>query len=101
MDVTDLLKDPAIREQYTRLEPQAAAAWAWRMMWLTKALKHQILPHGDWWSIWLMLASPNLLLAMALAFCSGIFLDSAHLTKACLALPAGSLSQFTCHPIGA
>ena len=56
MDVTDLLKDPAIREQYTRLEPQAAAAWAWRMMWLTKALKHQILPHDDWWSIWLMLA---------------------------------------------
>ena len=26
------------------------------MMWLTKALKHQILPTGDWWSIWLMLA---------------------------------------------
>ena len=55
-DLEALLKDPAIREQYTRLEPQAAAAWAWRMMWLTKALKHQILPHGDWWSIWLLLA---------------------------------------------
>jgi predicted phage terminase large subunit-like protein len=26
------------------------------MMWLTRALKHQILPHGDAWSIWLMLA---------------------------------------------
>jgi predicted phage terminase large subunit-like protein len=26
------------------------------MMWLTRALKHQILPTGDWWSIWLMLA---------------------------------------------
>jgi len=25
-------------------------------MWLTRALKHQILPTGDWWSIWLMLA---------------------------------------------
>jgi predicted phage terminase large subunit-like protein len=55
-DLEALLKDPAIREQYTRLAPDQAAAWAWRMMWLTKALKHQILPHGDWWSIWLLLA---------------------------------------------
>jgi predicted phage terminase large subunit-like protein len=55
-DLEALLKDPAIREQYTRLAPDQAAAWAWRMMWLTKALKHQILPPGDWWSIWLLLA---------------------------------------------
>lgn len=31
-------------------------AWAWRAKWLKTAHKHQILPHGDWWSIWLLLA---------------------------------------------
>ncbi|NBV97822.1 MAG: hypothetical protein EBT30_09835, partial [Verrucomicrobia bacterium] len=44
------------RAEYTRLPADQAAAWGWRMLWLTKALDHQILPHGDDWSIWLMLA---------------------------------------------
>ena len=55
-DLEQLLRDPQVRAEYTRLPADQAAAWAWRMMWLTKALKHQILPHGDDWSIWLMLA---------------------------------------------
>ena len=55
-DLESLLRDPQVRAEYTRLPADQAAAWAWRMMWLTRALKHQILPTGDWWSIWLMLA---------------------------------------------
>ncbi|NBW20441.1 MAG: hypothetical protein EBR82_71980, partial [Caulobacteraceae bacterium] len=55
-DLETLLRDPQVRAEYTRLPADQAAAWAWRMMWLTKALDHQILPHGDDWSIWLMLA---------------------------------------------
>ncbi|NBW22470.1 MAG: hypothetical protein EBR82_82435, partial [Caulobacteraceae bacterium] len=55
-DLETLLRDPQVRAEYTRLPADQAAAWAWRMLWLTKALKHQILPHGDDWSIWLMLA---------------------------------------------
>ena len=26
------------------------------MLWMSQALDHQILPHGDWWSTWLLLA---------------------------------------------
>ncbi|NDF51354.1 MAG: hypothetical protein EB116_14945, partial [Betaproteobacteria bacterium] len=55
-DLEALLKDPQVRAEYTRLPADQAAAWGWRMLWLTKALDHQILPHGDDWSIWLMLA---------------------------------------------
>jgi predicted phage terminase large subunit-like protein len=55
-DLESLLRDPQVRAEYTKLPADQAAAWGWRMMWLTRALKHQILPHGDWWSIWLMLA---------------------------------------------
>ncbi len=55
-DLETLLRDPQVRAEYTKLPADQAAAWGWRMMWLTRALKHQILPTGDWWSIWLMLA---------------------------------------------
>ena len=54
-DLESLLKDPAIREQYKKLPADKAAAWAWRMMWLSRAHKHQIIPAGDW-SIWMLLA---------------------------------------------
>jgi predicted phage terminase large subunit-like protein len=55
-DLESLLRDPQVRAEYTKLPADQAAAWGWRMMWLTKALRHQILPPGDDWSIWLMLA---------------------------------------------
>lgn len=56
MTVEALLKDPKVREQFRRLPADKAAAFAWRGIWLTKALKHQILPPGKDWAIWLMLA---------------------------------------------
>ena len=46
----------ALLEQYQRLHPVAAAMVAWQLGWLAKAHAHQIVPAGDWWSIWLMLA---------------------------------------------
>jgi len=55
-DLETLLRDPQIRAEYTKLPADQAAAWGWRMMWLTQALDHQILPSGDWWSIHLVLA---------------------------------------------
>jgi predicted phage terminase large subunit-like protein len=56
-DLTELLADPDIRKQFDELpDEDYKVSWAWRMQWLSKAHLHQILPPGDWWSIWLMLA---------------------------------------------
>ncbi len=51
-----LLQDAQLRQQFRHLPPQRQAAWAWRALWLSQAHRHQILPVGEWWSIWLMLA---------------------------------------------
>lgn len=95
-DLEALLKDPAIREQYTRLEPQAAAAWAWRMMWLTRALKHQILPHGDWWSIWLLLAGRGAGKTRTAAEQIGWWAQSYKATRWLVAAPTSSDVRGTC-----
>jgi predicted phage terminase large subunit-like protein len=55
-DIIELLEDPAVKEDLANASPEYVIAWSWRMRWLTQAHDHQILPHGDWWSIWLMLA---------------------------------------------
>ena len=56
-ELVALLKDPAIREQFEAIpDEKYKAAWLWRMVWLSKAHKHQILPPGDWWTVWLLLA---------------------------------------------
>ena len=55
--LAEVLEDrEALLEQYQRLHPVAAAMVAWQLGWLEKAHAHQIVPPGDWWSIWLMLA---------------------------------------------
>ena len=57
LDLATLLADPDIRDQFESIpDENYKAAWAWRATWLSKAHLHQILPTGDWWSIWLMLA---------------------------------------------
>ena len=55
-DVVEILKDPETKRKFLTLKPEQQVAWAWRMGWLQKAHKHQILPPGDWWSVWLLLA---------------------------------------------
>ena len=55
-DVVEILKDPETKKKFLTLKPEQQVAWAWRMGWLQKAHKHQILPPGDWWSVWLLLA---------------------------------------------
>jgi predicted phage terminase large subunit-like protein len=55
-DLAELLADPAVKRDLANASPEYVIAWAWRMKWLTQAHNHQILPHGDWWSIWLLLA---------------------------------------------
>ena len=55
-DVEEVLRDQRTRQEFARLPADQQAAYAWRMKWLSQAHKHQILPPGDWWSIWLLLA---------------------------------------------
>jgi predicted phage terminase large subunit-like protein len=55
-EVAALLADPGVQAQFSLLKPQDQEAWAWRAKWLAKAHAHQVVPLGDWWSIWLLLA---------------------------------------------
>ena len=54
--LVELLSDPAIKRQYAKLPEAQRAAFEWRTKWLASAHDHQILPPGDWWTIWLLLA---------------------------------------------
>ncbi len=55
-DLAEILADPQVQKSLKVARPEYRLAWAWRMSWLTTKHKHQTLPPGDWWSIWLMLA---------------------------------------------
>jgi predicted phage terminase large subunit-like protein len=55
-EVLEILKDPETQAKFAQLEPTDQIAWAWRANWITKAHRHQVVPPGDWWTIWLMLA---------------------------------------------
>ena len=52
----ELLADPDVQAKFALLKPEDQIAWSWRAKWLSRAHNHQVLPPGDWWSIWLMLA---------------------------------------------
>jgi predicted phage terminase large subunit-like protein len=55
-ELAAILNDPRTREQYANLPAQYREAFEWRTNWLLKAHPYQILPTGDWWDIWLLLA---------------------------------------------
>jgi phage terminase large subunit-like protein len=53
----EVLDDEKTQKEYSALSVYQQAAFNWQFKWLNEqALKHQIEPAGDWWSIWLMLA---------------------------------------------
>ena len=54
--VEEALKDDEIRRRFTMLPAVRQAVFDARGRWLASAHDHQILPPGDWWSIWLLLA---------------------------------------------
>ena len=55
-EVLDQVKDPEFREAFLAMPAQKQAATLWRMGWMATRHDHQIMPHGDWWTIWLLLA---------------------------------------------
>lgn len=55
-DVLERLRDPQILRHLEALDEPQLLAFQWRAKWLQTAHDHQLLPSGDWWSIWLLLA---------------------------------------------
>ena len=55
-DFADILLDPVVAEKFERLPEYDKIAYQWRLNWLANAHDHQIVPAGDWWAIWLLLA---------------------------------------------
>jgi phage terminase large subunit-like protein len=58
-DLLATLQDPVIVKAIAEAPPNHGIAHATRIKWLTEAHDHQVLPHGDWWSIWLLLGWPG------------------------------------------
>lgn len=56
MQAIEVLKNPETKKAFMNLPAQQQVAYAWRMKWLSQAHDHQIVPVGDWWNIWLLLA---------------------------------------------
>ena len=56
MDLAESLEAPDVQAALKALPPEKRLAYLWRLRWLQTAHAHQVLPSGDWWSIWLMLA---------------------------------------------
>lgn len=54
--LAEVLQDPEVQKQYLALPETTRIAFNWRAKWLMAAHDHQIVPSGDWWTIWLMLA---------------------------------------------
>ena len=48
--------DVILPEEFNSLPEDQREAWLARFAWVGKAHKHQIAPHENWWSIWLLLA---------------------------------------------
>ena len=55
-DIAEIVADPQTQKYLALASPEYRLAWAWRMTWFKTQHKHQTLPPGEWWSIWLMLA---------------------------------------------
>ena len=56
MNLAETLAAPDVRGALNALPADKRLAYLWRARWLQQAHAHQVLPSGDWWSIWLMLA---------------------------------------------
>lgn len=56
MSLVEAFQDPKVLSSLKALPAEKRLAYLWRANWVQTAHKHQIVPSGDWWSIWLMLA---------------------------------------------
>ena len=50
-ELLETLQDPDILQAMKAAPEEHAIAFAKRAKWLVEAHNHQVLPHGEWWSI--------------------------------------------------
>jgi len=55
-NLAEAFQQTEVLQALKSLTPDKRLAYLWRANWVQTAHKHQIVPSGDWWSIWLMLA---------------------------------------------
>lgn len=55
-EALEQLRQPEVRKQFLALPAAQQAAFVWRMNWYATQHKHQTLPVGEWWTIWVLLA---------------------------------------------
>jgi len=90
------LSDPKVQAQAAALSDVDRAAFFWRMRWLTGAHDHQIMPPGDWWSIWLLCAGRGAGKTRLAAEQIGWLAWSNPGTRALVAAPTSSDVRGTC-----
>jgi len=90
------LSDPKVQAQAAALSDVDRAAFFWRMKWLTQAHDHQIMPPGDWWSIWLLCAGRGAGKTRLAAEQIGWLAWSNPGTRALVAAPTSSDVRGTC-----
>ena len=54
--MTESIIAPTFEQDFDKLPPLEQIAWRWRLEWLKSAHSFQILPLGDHWTVWLLLA---------------------------------------------
>lgn len=55
-DLLEILQSEDVQNALASSPEADQLAFAKRISWLNSAHPHQVLPHGDWWTIWLLLA---------------------------------------------
>ena len=98
-DLAKIFQDAETRKRFASVyahAPQEAAARQWRMTWMSQALDHQILPPGDWWSIWLLLAGRGAGKTRTAAEQIGWWAQSYKATRWLVAAPTSSDVRGTC-----
>lgn len=95
-DLAEHLRSPEVQRALASLPPEKRLAYLWRLKWLQTAHKHQIVPDGDWWSIWMMLAGRGAGKTRTAAETVGYWAWQEPGTRWLVAAPTSADVQMTC-----
>jgi len=95
-NVLEQLRDPEVLKYLEALDEPHLEAFRWRARWLQTAHDHQIVPSGDWWTIWLMLAGRGAGKTRAAAEALGFWAWEQPRTRWLVAAPTSGDVRGTC-----